>query len=632
MATLFAEEVIEGCRYLIGPPPVEGIWLGAADDVIMRERGIEFVDGTAPGFAAIVGAAPDADTAVKIARELQQKNLYVFMSANTHGVSFAEQLASKGVQLGWKTRLVPFGKDITATVYSLGFANRAALAFGAVKPGDFRRNLLYNKNRIFAFVMALGEVDDEKYANAAGAINYGFPAIADTDIPEILPTGVCTYEHVVSQIPHDRIVDKAIEVRGLKISIHKIDIPVPYGPAFEGERIRKEDMYVELGGPGAPGFEFVVMKDTSEITDGKITMVGPDLEEFKEGTSIPAGIYIEVAGRKMQKDFEPILERQIHRFIGEAQGIFHMGQRDQIRHRISKEGFKTGLRLRHVGTIVHAKFHEEYGAIVDKVQVTVYTNKAEVEKRLGEVHRAFAERDERILGMNDEAVNLFYSCSLCQSFAPTHLCIISPERSGLCGSVSWLDGKASFEINPRGPNQPIEKGKVLDENIGQWEGVNRFLLENSRHKVERVSMYSMIADPMTSCGCFECISALLPMCNGIMTVHRDFTEMTPCGMKFSTLAGSIGGGLQAPGFSGHSKFFIGSRKFMSADGGLQRLVWMPKELKEEVGHFIEKRAKELGIEDFLNKIADETTATTEEEVLAYMQQVNHPALSMAPLI
>src|SRR3990172_5616299 len=281
MATLFAEEIYEVCKYLIGPNPVEGIWLGAANDVIMRERGIEFVDGTAPGFAAIVGAAPDADTAVKIARELQQKNLYVFMSANTHGVSFAEQLASKGVQLGWKTRLVPFGKDITATVYSLGFANRAAMAFGAVKPGDFRRNLLYNKNRIFAFVMALGTVDDEKYANAAGAINYGFHAIADTDIPEILPTGVCTYEHVVSQIPHDRTVDKAIEVRGLKISIHKIDIPVPYGPAFEGERIRKEDMYVELGGPGAPGFEFVTMKDTSGITDGKITMVGPDLEEFK---------------------------------------------------------------------------------------------------------------------------------------------------------------------------------------------------------------------------------------------------------------------------------------------------------------------------------------------------------------
>ncbi|MFQ5862121.1 MAG: acetyl-CoA decarbonylase/synthase complex subunit alpha/beta [Candidatus Brocadiales bacterium] len=632
MATLFAEEIIEACKYLIGPNPVEGIWLGAADDVILRERGIEFVDGTAPGFAAIVGAAPDAETAVKIARELQEKNLYIFMSAETHGVSFAEQLASQGVQLGWKTRLVPFGKDISATVYSLGFANRAAMSFGAVKPGDFRHNLLYNKGRIFAFVMALGEVDDEKYANAAGAINYGFPTIADTDIPAILPTGVCTYEHVVPLVPHDKIVEKAIEVRGLKVSIHKIDIPVSYGPAFEGERIRKDDMYVELGGPKAHGFEYVTMKDIHEIEEGKIQLIGPDLEEFEEGSSINIGIYVEVAGRKMQKDFEPILERQIHRFLGEAQGIFHMGQRDQIRHRISEEGFKTGLRLAHIGTILHAKFHEEYGAIVDKVRVTIYTKESDVERLLGEVHQAFAERDKRIMGMTDDSVNLFYSCTLCQSFAPTHVCVISPERSGLCGSVSWLDGKASYEITPTGPNQPIEKGAVVNQEMGQWEGVNRFLMDASSRKFERVSMYSMLADPMTSCGCFECISVLLPMCNGIMTVHRDYTEMTPCGMKFSTLAGSVGGGQQTPGFVGHSKLFLASKKFISADGGLARLVWMPKELKEEMGHLIEKTASELGLEDFLNKIADETIASTEEEVLNYMQQINHPALSLNALI
>ncbi len=632
MATLFAEEIIEACKYLIGPDPVDGIWLGAADDVILRERGIEFVDGTAPGFAAIVGAAPDADTAVKIARELQQKNLYIFMSAETNGVSFAEQLDSKGVQLGWETRLVPFGKDISATIYSLGFANRAAMSFGAVKPGDFRHNLLYNKARIFAFVMALGEVDDEKYANAAGAINYGFPTIADTDIPEILPTGVCTYEHVVSRIPHDKIVEKAIEVRGLKVSIHKIDIPVPYGPAFEGERIRKDDMYVELGGPKAHGFEFVTMKDISEIEDGKIELLGPDLEEFEKGSSINIGIYVVVAGRKMQKDFEPILERQIHRFLGEAQGIFHMGQRDQIRHRISTEGYKMGLRLKYIGTILHAKFHEEYGAIVDKVQVTIYTKEPEVEKLLGGVHQAFVERDKRIMGMKDDTVNLFYSCTLCQSFAPTHVCIISPERSGLCGSVSWLDAKASFEITPTGPNQPIEKGDVIDEGTGQWDGVNKFLTDASNRKFEKVSMYSMLVDPMTSCGCFECISVLLPMCNGIMTVHRDFTEMTPCGMKFSTLAGSVGGGQQTPGFVGHSKLFLASNKFISADGGLARLVWVPKELKEEIGHLIEKTAKELGLEDFLSKIADETIATTEEEVLNHLQKVNHPALELNALI
>ena len=631
MATLFAEEVIEACKYLIGPNPVGGIWLGAATDVILRERGIEFVDGTAPGFAAVVGAAPTNKIAVQIARELQEKNLYIFISGNTDGKSFAEQLDEEGVQLGWETRLVPFGKNITSTIYSLGFANKAALSFGGIKPADFTRNLIYNKNRIFAFVMALGEVDDEKYANAAGAINYGFPTIADTDIPAILPTGVCTYEHVVPLITHDKIVEKCIEVRGLKVAAAKVDIPVSYGPAFEGERIRKDDMQIEIGGPGTPAFEYVVMRDNSEIEDGKVEVVGPDIDEMEQGPGKSLGIYVEVSGRKMQSEFEPIFERRTHHFLGEAQGFFHMGQRDIIRHRMSKDAYNKGFRILHIGKIIHAKYHEEYGALLDKVQVTLYTNKEDVEKKLDEVKAAFHERDERALGMTDASVNQFYSCTLCQSFAPSHVCIISPERSGLCGAVSWLDGKAGYEITPTGPNQPIEKGKVIDEKLGLWAGANDFLYQASNKEFEQVSMYSMVTNPMTSCGCFECISAMLPMTNGIMTVDRDFTGMTPCGMKFSTLAGTVGGGIQTPGFVGHSKFYMSSSKFISGDGGLARQVWMPKQLKDEIGDAISEAAEEAGLVDFLNKIADETIAQTEEEVLEYMQKVNHPALAMEPM-
>ncbi len=639
MATLFADEIIEAIKYTQNPLPYlpepnptdEHLWLGAANDVILRERGIEFVDGTAPGFAACVGYCPSNAIAVRIARELQEKNLYVFISASTDGKSMAQQLQEEGIQMGWETRLVPYGDDVTATVHSLGFATRVALSFGGVQPGDYERVLRYNKNRVFAFVLALGPVDDEKHAQAAGAINFGFPTIADTDIDQILPTGICTYEHVVSPVPHEKIVSKAIEVRGLKITVTKVPVPVPFGPAFQGERVRKEEMYVELAGQTKPGFEYLTTKELDEVEDGKIEVMGPEIEDVQEGSKIPFAIWVEVAGREMQPDFEPILERQIHDFINCANGIFHMGQRDINWLRISKEAKQKGFKFKHFGSILHAKLHGEFGKIFDKIQIRIYTQEKDVLDLIDTARKVYQQRDARLADMTDEAVDTFYSCTLCQSFAPNHVCIITPERSGLCGAYNWLDGKAAHRINPTGPNQPVKKGKVIDELKGQWQDINEFVYNQSHKTLEFFNAYSIIEHPMTSCGCFECISCVLPSTNGIMAVYRDFTEMTPSGMKFSTLAGNVGGGVQTPGFIGHSKQYIGSNKFIRAEGGAKRIVWMNKELKEELEPIIRKIGEQEGLEGFLEMIADETVATTEEEVLAYITQKNHPALSLPPL-
>ncbi|MBA7646922.1 Carbon monoxide dehydrogenase/acetyl-CoA synthase subunit alpha [subsurface metagenome] len=632
IATLWAEEIIEAIKYIDGPSPDDGIWLGAATDMILRERGIEFVDGTAPGFAACVGACKENKTAVKIARELQEKSIYVFMSASTDGRSMAEQLAEEGIELGWDTRLVPFGKDITSTVYSAGFSARVALTFGNVQPGDYRRMLLYNKDRVFAFVIALGEVDDEKYANAAGAINFGFPTIADTNIPEVLPRGVCTYEHVVSNIPDDEIVTKAIEIRGLKITVEKVDVPVAFGPAFEGERVRKENTYIEFGGSRSEAVEFLHMADSSEVEDGKIEIFGPEVDDVKEGGVLPLGIEVLVYGRKMQEDFEPVMERQIHYFLNYPSGIFHMGQRNISWVRFSKDAVKSGFKIRHIGTVLHAKMHLQFANIMDKVQIKIYTNPEDVIVLKKKAREIFKARDERLGALTDESVDTFYSCTLCQSFAPNHVCAVSPERPGLCGAYNWLDCKAAYEINPTGPNQPIKKGETLDENLGVWKGINDFVYKVSHQSLESFSAYSMMVNPMTSCGCFEVIVTILPSTNGVMAVNREYPGMTPSGMKFSTMAGMVGGGIQTPGFIGISKFFIGSKKFIKADGGLERLVWMPKALKEEIRDILEERAKEMGMEDFLDKVATEEEAGTEEEVLEWIQKVNHPVLKMEPMM
>jgi len=628
VAALFACEIIEACKYTIGPDPVDGIWLGAASDLIMRERGIEFVDGTAPGFAAVTGAAPSNKIAVKIARQLQEKNLYIFMGGGVNGTSFAEQLAAEDVQLGWETRLIPFGRDVSSLIYALGFANRAALSFGGVQPGDYEHNLRYNKNRIFAFVLALGEVTPDKYAAAAGAINYGFPVITDTDIPEILPSGICTYEHVVSNIPHDNIVEKALEVRGCKIKITKVPIPAAYGPAFEGERIRKADTQIEFGGNRTTAFEFVTSAEIDQINDGEIEIVGPDIDTVEPGSAMPLAIWVEVAGRKMQSDFEPILERQIHHLINGAEGIWHMGQRDIVWTRVSKDGFEKGIRLKHYGEILHAKLLADYPAIVDKVKVTLITEPDEVEKQIVIARKVYDERNRRLETMTDESVDTFYSCLLCQSFAPDHVCIITPERLGLCGAYNWLDGKAAYEIDETGPNQPVIKGECLDPVRGVWEGIDEYVYTNSHKAIKSFSAYSIMDRPMTSCGCFEVICAYVPECNGVMAVNREFMADTPVGMTFSSLAGSVGGGQQTPGFIGCGKIFLTSKKFLFADGGIKRLVWMPKELKNLLANDLQKCADEQGAPDLIDKIADETIATEVHDLHTHLKKVEHPALKM----
>jgi acetyl-CoA synthase len=339
-----------------------------------------------------------------------------------------------------------------------------------------------------------------------------------------------------------------------------------------------------------------------------------------------------IAGRKMQRDFEGIMERQIHLYTSHAMGFMHTGQRDQLWCRISKKAFQAGFRLHHLGTILHAKLHDDYGAIVDKIAVRILTQPEPVKAKIEDAQQAFRYRDDRIAGMTDESVDTYYSCTVCQSYAPDHVCVITPQRLGLCGAYNWLDGRANYEINPTGPNQPIPKGRTIDHVRGEWEGVNEFVYQHSNRKVERFCAYALLESPMTSCGCFECIVAILPLANGVMVVNREFQGMTPSGMTFGELASATGGGAQTPGFLGVGRLYLSSPKFISADGAQKRLVWMPKDLREGIRERFQKQAERIGEPDLLDKIATEEEATTEEEVVEHLAKVNHPVLGLDPLM
>ena len=622
-ATAYAAEIIEALRYLTGAQPHVEPWTGFLGDPVDRRYGILLVDWTIPGQAVIMGKAKSTEALAKLVTDLQSKGFMIFLTYEV-----VEQAIEAGLKLGIDFIAFPTG-NFTQVIHAVNYALRAGMAFGGIPPGERQETRDYQRRRVRAFVLQLGPADEVQVAAHFAAIFLGFPVLVDHELPEDeqIPNWYISHPN------YDDMIQVAMEVRGIKLKIVEIPVPITVGPAFEGEVIRKGDMRIEFGGGRTPAFELVEMVGEEEIEDGKIEVVGPEIDDVPEGGSLPLGIVVKIFGRKMQKDFEGVLERRIHYLINYGEGLWHMAQRDTIWMRISKDAAAKGFKIRHFGDLLVAKFKDEFPSIVDRVQVTLYTDKEKVEEQLARARQFYAARDERLKGLTDEAVEEFYSCILCQSFAPNHCCVVTPERLGLCGAVSWLDAKATYEIDPTGPCRPILKEGLIDQEKGIWQSINEYVYLNTNRSIEECSIYSFMDRPMTSCGCFECIMAILPEANGVMITTREYTGDTPCGMTFSTLAGTVGGGVQTPGFMGHGRAYVLSRKFIRADGGLARVVWMPKELKEYLGDELRKRAEEEGLgADFVDKIADETVGTTVEEILPFLEEKGHPALTMEPLM
>ena len=623
LATAVGAEILEGLKYIDGAEPyANDSGIGFVPDPVIRSLGVPLVTGDIPGVAVVLGKANAAEDVAKIVKDYQSKGIMTFLVGDV-----IEQCAEGGVKMGLEMRVVPLGHDVTSVIHVVTVAIRAALIFGNVQPGDLAALLDYTKNRVPAFVNTFGEIDSVVVSAGAGAIALGFPVVVDIDLGENQVPGA-----LESVLDHAETVKKSLELRGIKIKSKELPIPVAFAAAFEGEIIRKADMKVEFWSGKNPTAELVLMKDASEVEDHKITIDGSDFDSGE--VEYPLATYVEVAGKKMQADFESVIERKIHAWFNYMEGVMHTGQRNQIRIRVSNAAYDAGLRLKHFGEVLYHMIMDEFDAVVDKCQVTFITDKEKTQKFLDEVAMPrYNARDDRLASMTDEAVDKFYTCILCQSFAPAHCCVVTPERLGLCGAVSWLDAKATNELNPNGPCQPIPKEGLIDARTGRYEAVNKIVEEATHGAVSSVTLYSILEDPMTSCGCFECICGIEPASNGFIVVNREYKGMTPAGMTFGELASCTGGGVQTPGYMGHGRHFISSKKFIYAEGGIERIVWMPKELKDDVADKLNATAKELyGIDNFTDFIADETICTEVDDLMNFLTEKNHPVLAMEPLM
>ena len=622
LATAVGAEIIEGLKWAESANPYENdSGIGFVPDPIIRSLGVPLVTGDIPGVAVVLGSADNAADVVNVVKDYQSKGLMTFLVGNV-----IEQCAEGGVKMGLEYRVVPLGHDVTSVIHVVTVAIRAALIFGNIQPGDLAGLLKYTAERVPAFVNTFGTIDAVVVSAGAGAIALGFPVVVDIDLGENQVPGA-----LESVCDHAETVKKSLELRNIRIKVKELPIPVAFAAAFEGEIIRKADMHNECYSGKNPTAELVMMRELSEVEDHKITIVGPDLADAKDLALVT---YVEVAGRKMQTDFESVIERKFHAWFNYMEGVMHTGQRNQVRVRVSNTAFEHGLTLKHFAEVLYVMIMDEFEAVVDKCQVTLITDPVEAAKFRDEVAiPRYNERDDRLASMTDEAVDRYYTCILCQSFAPAHCCVVTPERLGLCGAVSWLDAKATNELNPNGPCQPIFKEGCTDERTGRFDSVNKAIFDSTHGAVESVTLYSILEDPMTSCGCFECICGIEPMSSGFIVVNREFSGMTPAGMTFGELASCTGGGVQTPGYMGHGRHFISSKKFIAAEGGIERIVWMPKELKDDVGERLNKTAQELyGIENFVDYIADETITTDGEELLNWLTEKGHPVLALEPLL
>lgn len=626
-AAWYASEIIEAVRCL--PNISEGMPLtpsrtGFLGDSVIRRHGIKMSDRTIPGEVLIMGRARDGRELVTAVDKLVKMGFMLFLSDEV-----IDQLLGEGFKPNDDSIVYLLGESIR----SIHFGNyllRAGMMFGGVNAGQRDSQRDFQRRMVRAFVLYLGEHSPEKTAVCVGAINVGIPVITD----QLLTDDRLITDWFVSEPDLDKAIQLGMELREIKLTKIELDVPIEVDPVYEGETIRKNDLAVEFGGNRTPAFELVRMAESDNVEDGKIEVIGPGIDTVKVGSAMPLGIVVDVYGRKMREDFEPVLERRIHYYINHGEGLWHDGHRDTMWMRISKDASDLGFNLRHVGSIIYARLKVEFAAIIDRVQVTIYSNEQNV-LEIRELARSYYQkRDEQLKTLTDEIVDTFYSCTLCQSFAPTHVCIVTPERIGQCGAVNWLDARAACEIDPNSANQPVPKEDVISENKGQWKSVNEFVYNNSQGSVDKVNLYTIMEDPMASSSSLDCILAVVPEGNGFIVVNREYHGMNPTGMNLSALIGMIGSGAQVPGFMGIARPYLFSRKFVTADGGLGRVIWMPKDLKEQLRPLLEEAAENIwGLgKDFIDKIADESIGLTIEEILPFLKDKEHPALTMDPLI
>lgn len=603
-AALLAAEIIEALR------APDGDFLSPVSDLQIHSWGIQLADGRMPGIALLLGRAVSPDAAWELIEELRRHNILCLLG---NGVQV--QLKEGDLEPASDHHVIPLGEHASSAAHALGATVRCAMKLGGYLPGSSAEIRNYCKRRMSGFVLALGGLNEQDYAIALGAEEFGFPWIESQGGAENAAD----------------LVQRCISVRGLKPKRYNVQLPMSYGPAFEGEAIPDDELHIHFGGPDCHSFVLLQVAAPDAVMDGKVEVLGPALPNRPQRGSPELGIVVTLAGSKLQSDYEPYLERQVPAYISYIRGVEFSGRPDELLLRVSKEAVASGLDLETLGRVIHARFREDFPEAVQSVQVTLITDPARHAEWLEKARTVHAKRAERLASLTDAQVDVFYACTNCRPIAPRNVSIISPERVSPCGQCTWLDAQAAFELNASGARRPIALGRPIDIQKGIWEGTNQYAQAASQGRIQQVSLYSIMETPMAACADFQCMVVLIPEANGVMVLRReDAALVTPAGLTIETFS-SLAAGEQIPGIVGIGQSHLLSRQFLAPEGGFRRVVWMSSRLKESLWGELQAVCAREGDPDLMQKIADERQVTTVDQLLHWLQDRGHPALEMSKM-
>ncbi|MDV0445711.1 Carbon monoxide dehydrogenase/acetyl-CoA synthase subunit alpha [Methanimicrococcus sp. At1] len=384
----------------------------------------------------------------------------------------------------------------------------------------------------------------------------------------------------------------------------KSDEKITASPETSGEHIRDEDVFVVLGG-AEDGFQLVSADDKIERSDYfDEYLVGPELEEL--GKAAPFGLIVQMkikdetalkiqkSGAVLKEDLEAVVEKKLGDIFNLISGVSHEHTRDRIEIKISIDAVKEGITFEKIEAFVSEMILEEF-PFIEAVLIRIYTDKEAVSAGLEIARQKYMRRDERSLCVHDEDAERFYGCKICQISSPAHICVITPDRPSVCGTINWFEAGAAAAANPDGPVFEIEKGDVLDESGGEYSGVNNAVLAGSGGENDRFLLYSLVENPHTTGSVFDIIAFYIPEANGVGLIDRQTKTPSVNCLTFEEMAIFTGYGQQISGFSGVGETYLFSDKFMQKEGGWDNVVWMSQSLKDKLIQKIQAE-KETGKE------------------------------------